>query len=62
MMSCARVANGARQVLKSQAAALIERGEQARCLSKRNAQKPLSSSESHFCDVEAVEQLSEQAS
>ena len=61
-LSCARVANGARQVLKSQAAALIEPGRTSAMPAKRNTQKPVSSSESHFCDVEAVEQLSEQAS
>lgn len=61
-LSCARVANGARQVLKSQASALIEPGRTSAMPAKRNTQKPVSSSESHFCDVEAVEQLSEQAS
>ena len=61
-LSCARVALGARQVLKSQAEALTEPGRPSAKPVKRKIQKPESSAVSHFCDGETVLQLSAQAS
>lgn len=61
-LSCARVALGARQVLKSQAEALTEPGRPNTKPGKRKIQKAESSAVSHFCDGEAVLQLSAHAS